>query len=225
MRGMKTFLLLVPMLASANLCAATVGGSLALASDYVWRGTTQTSGDPAVQASVKLAGDAGFYASAWGSNVEFAPTLHASSEFDIVVGWAGPLSDDWALDVNLLDYRYPSTTADPNWTEVNGMLTFRNNYWAAIGWSNEVLGLDASGTYVSAGARFPLDDEFRFEAMAGWYDLGANDYAHAAIGAAWAFRAPFEARLTAHFTDHEAETFFGDEFAGNRIEVALQASF
>src|SRR5690606_1255311 len=92
------------LLAFCALCAAplasagTVSGNLGFTSDYVWRGTTQTQGDFAAQAGLKWAADNGVYASAWGSNVEFAPETHASSELDLVLGWSGALSQDWALD-------------------------------------------------------------------------------------------------------------------------------
>lgn len=154
--------------------AATFNGSGALTTDYVWRGTTQTQGDPAVQAGFKAAADNGLYGAIWGSNVEFAPATKASSELDVTVGWGGTLSDAWALDVNLTHYRYPSTTVDLGY------------YW--------------------------LDDA---------YD---DSYAHAQLGAVWAFKAPFELRVTAHATDSSAKTLFPG-LAGSRVEAALQASF
>jgi uncharacterized protein (TIGR02001 family) len=135
----------------------TPGGNLSLTTDYVWRGTTQTQGDPAVQAGFKVAGESGFYGSVWASNVEFAPATHASSEFDFALGWAGRLGDDWVLDANVLHYRYPSTTVDLDWTELNGTLTWKNNYWVSLGWSNEALGFGESGTYGLLGARFPVN--------------------------------------------------------------------
>lgn len=95
--------------------AATFNGSGALTTDYIWRGTTQTQGDPAVQAGFKATAENGLYGSIWGSNVEFAPETKASSEIDVTVGWGSTLTDDWALDVNLTHYRYPSTTVDLNW--------------------------------------------------------------------------------------------------------------
>lgn len=220
------------MVLGARADAAEVSGSAALTTDYVWRGTTQTHGDPAVQASFKVAGESGFYGSVWGSNVEFAPETHATSEFDFTLGWGRNLSDDWAVDFNVLHYRYPSTTVDLNWTELNGTVTWKGNYWASLGYSNEALGFDESGVYGLVGARFPVNDKFRFEAALGYYDLqdlnGDNhddSYAHGMVGAVWAFKAPFEVRLTAHAADSSADDFFGEEFAGNRIEAALQASF
>ncbi|GAA5082517.1 TorF family putative porin [Lysobacter panacisoli] len=216
------------MAVGAQAQATEVTGSATLTSDYVWRGTTQTQGDPAVQASFKVAGDSGFYGSVWGSNVEFAPETHASSEFDFTVGWAGEIAPDWALDVNVLRYQYPSTTVDLNWTELNGTLTYADNYWLSMGWSPEALGSEESGVYTQLGARFPINDAFRIEAAAGYYyldDIYDESYAHGQISAVWAVKAPLELRLTAHATDSNAEDIFGDDFAGDRIEAAVQASF
>lgn len=212
----------------ARADAATVTGSATLTTDYVWRGTTQTQGDPSAQAGFKVASALGFYGSVWGSNVEFAPETHASSELDYTVGWAGNLSDDWALDVNVLHYQYPSTTADLDWTELNGTVTYASNYWLSVGYSTEALGSDESGVYTLVGARFPVNDQVRLEAAAGYYtldDVYDDSYLHGQLSAVWAVKAPLELRLTAHATDSSAEEIFGDQFAGNRIEAALQASF
>ena len=214
----------------AQARAADLSGNATLTTDYVWRGTTQTQGDPAVQAGFKLSGESGFYASAWGSNVKFAPEAHASSELDFTIGWGKRLNDDWAMDINVLRYQYPSTAVDLNWTELNGALTYRDNYWASVGHSNEALGYDTSGTYVQAGAKFPVNDAFRIEASVAHYFLSdevvaKEGYSHAQLSGVWAFKAPVELRLTAHATDSDATAIFGDDFAGSRIEAALQASF
>jgi uncharacterized protein (TIGR02001 family) len=215
---------------AANANAADLSGNATLTTDYVWRGSTQTQGDPAVQAGFKLSGDSGFYASAWGSNVKFAPEKQASSELDFTVGWGKRLNDDWAIDVNVLRYQYPSTALDLNWTELNGTVTYKDRYWASVGHSNEALAYDASGTYLQAGAKFPINDTLRIEASVARYFLddavlAADGYSHAQLSGIWAFKAPFELRLTAHATDSDAKAIFGDDFAGSRIEAALQASF
>lgn len=208
--------------------AVDFSGGAAITTDYVWRGTSQSNEDPAVQASFKVAGDTGFYAQAWGSSVEFAPDTRASTEVDLVAGWSGALSDTLAFDVNLTHYLYPSTTVDLDWTEAIATLTWREHYWVQVGHSNDALATGTSGTYATLGARLPVTDTFRFEAAAGHYRLARNsgyeDYAHLQVGAVWAFAAPFELRLTAHETDSAAERGFG-ALAGSRIEAALQASF
>lgn len=208
--------------------AADFGGTAALTSDYVWRGTTQTQGDAAVQAGFKLAGESGMYGAVWGSNVEFAPQTHASSELDFTVGWAGDIARDWALDVNVLHYRYPSTTVDLDWTELNGTLTYAGEYWLSLGWSPQALGSDEAGVYSQLGARFPISDTFRLEAVVGHYwldEVYQRSYSHGQLSAVWAVKAPLELRLTAHAADSSAERIFGDDIAGSRIEAAVQASF
>lgn len=212
--------------------ALGLSGSAALTSDYVWRGSSQTQGDAAVQAGFKAAHRSGVYASVWGSNVEFAPGTHASSEFDFSVGWAGKIARDWSLDVNLLHYRYPSTTADLNWTELNGTLTWRDDYWLSLAYSNLALGSRDRGLYAQLGARFPVNDAIRFEAAVGHYvldDVYDRSYSHGQLSAIWtaktASSANLELRLTAHATDRSAERIFGDALAGSRIEAAVQASF
>lgn len=212
---------------TAPAYAATVGGSAALTTDYVWRGTTQTQGDPAVQAGFKASADNGLYGAVWGSNVEFAPETRASSELDVTVGWSGNVAEDWALDVNLTHYRYPSTTVDLNWTEAIGTLTWKQNYWAQLGYSTEALATDEAGIYAQVGAKLPLNEQVRLEAAAGYYwldDAYDDSYAHAQLGAVWAFKAPFELRVTAHATDSSARALFPG-LAGSRVEVALQAAF
>ncbi|HEX7991251.1 MAG TPA: TorF family putative porin [Stenotrophomonas sp.] len=227
-RSSLYFVAFVALTASANALALDTSGSAALTSDYVWRGSTQSQGDAAVQAGFRVTGAGGFYASAWGSNVEFAPETHASSELDFVVGWNGKLADDWALDANLLHYRYPATTVDLNWTELNTTLTWKDNYWLSLGWSPQALGTTQDGLYTQLGARMPLSPQLRLEAAAGWYQLQdavGSGYAHGQVNAIWAVAAPIELRLSGHFTDQHARDLFGDQAAGTRWEAAVQAAF
>ena len=233
---------LLAFLALAGLAAATpqahaadLTGNATLTTDYVWRGSTQTSGDLAMQAGFRLAGENGLYASVWGSSVRFAPGSGASSEFDFTVGWGKALSDDWTVDANVLRYQYPSTASDLNWTELNGTVTWKGNYWVSLGHSNEALGYDASGTHAQIGVRFPVNDAFRIEAAVAHYVLDdavvtRDGYTHGSVSAVWAFKtqAPnrsVELRVTAHATDSAAKAIFGDDTTGTRIEAALQANF
>lgn len=225
-RHCALFLALSP--AALPAAAAGFSGTAALTSDYVWRGTSQSNEDPAVQGGFKVAGDSGLYAQAWGSSVEFAPETRASSEVDLVVGWSGALSEALALDVNLTRYWYPSAAVDLDWTEAIATLTLHDNYWLQVGHSNDALASDERGTYAQVGARFPLTESIRIEAAAGHYWLdtagGYDDYAHAQLGGVWAFPSPFELRLTVHDTDASADRVFGP-WAGSRVEAAIQASF
>jgi len=222
------------VLGSAALLAAASGearaqlsGSAALTSDYVWRGSSQTRERPAVQAGVRYAHESGLYASVWGSTVKFKPDNGAYAEFDLAAGWAGKLAPDWALDAYFLRYQYPSTQGHPNWNEVNLAVTWRDRYWLAVGHSNNAMASRTTGTYALLGARHPLGEAWRVEATLARYfldDAYADSYTHASVGAVWAFKPPFELRLTLHGTDAAARRLFPG-MAGTRGEIALQAAF
>lgn len=233
----RALAVIAPSAFGALLCATapmahatSFSGNAALTTDYVWRGSTQSQGDPAAQAGFKISTDGGFYASAWGSSVKFPTGLDADTELDLAVGWTHPLGGDWAVDVYALRYRYPGAATDLGWTELDATLIWRNHCWLSAGWSNEALGYDHRGLYVQAGARFPLGERFRIETLLGHYFLSRavvarSGYTHAQVNAVWTLRAPLELRLSAHATDADAKAIFGDDNAGSRIEAALQASF
>ncbi len=210
--------------------ATDINSSITLTSDYVWRGSTQTSGNPALQAGVKVVGQSGLYASVWASNVRFSPSSDANSEVDYTVGWSKSLNDAWALDVNVLHYQYPSTRADLDWTEVNSTVSWKDRAWASVGYSNEALGYEANGVYAQVGAKLPLNDLLRLETSVAHYFLNdrvivKDNYTHGALSAIWMIKSPVEARLTVHASDANAKTIFGRRNAGTRAEIALQASF
>lgn len=207
--------------------AVDLSGSAALTSDYLFRGISQTQGDPAAQAGFKMAGGSGIYGSVWGSTVEFPGDTGASAEIDYVVGWGGAINDDWTVDVNVTYFDYPSARVDLDYAELIGTLTWRSNYWLMVGYSPDVFATDEAGIYVFAGAKFPITDTVRIEAGAGHYTLDDaydDSYAHAQLSAVYAW-APVELRLTAHGTDSGGDNIFGENLAGSRIEFALQAFF
>ena len=74
---MKRLFLLVGMLAMPSFAA--VSANVSFASDYVWRGMTQSDG-PAIQGGFDFEAESGFYAGIWGSNVNFNDG--AGSELD-----------------------------------------------------------------------------------------------------------------------------------------------
>lgn len=206
---------------------ADMSGVAAVTSDYVWRGSSQSRQNPAVQAGFKYAHASGLYAAAWGSSVKFVPDNGARSEFDLSAGWSGRLAPDWAFDAYFLRYQYPSSHADLNWNELNASLTWNDHYWVSVGHSNNAMASKSKGTYFVLGARYPVNQTWRVEGSAALYRLDqafADSYVHAGISLVWAWQAPFELRLTQHATDSSARRLFPG-MAGPRTELALQATF
>lgn len=111
-------------------------GSLTLASDYIFRGLTQTNEKPALQGGLEYDDASGVYAGFWGSNINWlsdysttdAP-VSSSVEFDFYVGYRGKFSDDWGYDVGVYTYYYPgdypSGFTSANTTEIYGALSYK----------------------------------------------------------------------------------------------------
>ncbi len=95
----------------------TAGGT----SDYVFRGISQTSEDPAAQGSIDL-GYGIFYAGVWASNVDFDDAPPASAEVDFYAGikptlGPGPLWGPITFDFGVIYYAYPG--ADDSGAELD----------------------------------------------------------------------------------------------------------
>jgi len=91
--------------------AITVTGSVALVTDYRFRGISQSAGDPAIQGSININSKTGLYVGAWSSSIDFnnvgAGAFYGSQELDLYGGWTGEISPGLTADVGLLYYAYP----------------------------------------------------------------------------------------------------------------------
>ncbi len=86
----------------------TVSGSATIASDYRFRGVSQTDKELAVQAGVTLSHSSGAYIGTWGSNLAgWGTFLGCNCELDIYGGFKFPLGEGTTLDVGGTWYMYP----------------------------------------------------------------------------------------------------------------------
>ncbi len=91
--------------------------SVALTTDYVWRGVSQNRNNPSLQASFDIAHDSGFYVGVWGANVDFGGQTPPSLELDAYFGYGNETDFDGFLplpvsyDISYLLYVYPSSSS------------------------------------------------------------------------------------------------------------------
>ena len=111
----------IGLLAVAGVAQAEVTSSIAITSDYDFRGFTQTGESPALQLSLDFATDFGLYAGIWGSNVDqFSDggLNTASTEVDAYVGFSGE-AGAFGWDAGLVYYTYEGAS-DLNFAELYG---------------------------------------------------------------------------------------------------------
>lgn len=111
--------LATPVLASAQQAAPqsphSFTGNVGFASDYRFRGISQTFNLPAIQGGFDYAHASGFYAGTWASNVYGGTNASAlgvnyfngGMEWDLYGGYKFEPIKDLALDVGLIYYMYP----------------------------------------------------------------------------------------------------------------------
>jgi uncharacterized protein (TIGR02001 family) len=101
----------------------TVSGSATLASDYRFRGVSQTDGELAVQGGVTLSHESGVYAGAWGSNLAGWGTFGgANMELDLFAGVKFPVGAG-TLDTGLVWYMYPGGADETDFAELYARLS------------------------------------------------------------------------------------------------------
>jgi len=165
------------VLATGMLAAETsevgVSANMAITSNYVWRGMTQSHNSPAIQGGIDLDYE-GLYAGAWGSNVNFGDK--SSLEADIYAGYSNEISD-FSYDVGYVQYVYPNESDELNFGEAYvglgydfGVASVGAKYFFGISTND----LDATD-YVEFTASAPLPMGFSVDAVYGDYDeMGAN---------------------------------------------------
>ena len=164
LRTIAAATLLFCSITTGGEACAQVSGSVTLTNDYLFRGVTQTGGNPALQAGLTWTHGSGFYAGGWGSNISWLgdadPAVSSSVELDGFAGIAGKLgSTDVGYDVGAYYYAYPGDfpagTNRPDTLEL----------YAGVSWKT----LSAKA-WVSTTDLFGIPDSSGSRAL----DLGAN---------------------------------------------------
>ncbi|WP_448659645.1 TorF family putative porin [Sphingomonas sp. CJ99] len=102
----------------------TVSGSVALVSDYRFRGVSQTDKELAVQGGITVGHESGFYFGAWGSNLAGWGTFGGSNtELDLIGGFKVPVGDGGTLDTGVVWYMYPGGADKTDFAEFYAKLS------------------------------------------------------------------------------------------------------
>jgi len=143
-----------------------LSGTAAVASDYRFRGVSQTGGDPAVQGGLTVTHESGLYASVWSSSISFdklgAGAVYGSQEVDLSAGWSREVASGVTADLGLTYYAYPGGhVGKAEFVEGYGSLATtygpaRLKLGANYAWPQDALaGTDNLYVYTSADAAIP----------------------------------------------------------------------
>lgn len=213
-------------------------GGVALMSDYVWRGVSQTQEDPALQAEINLEHRSGFYAGLWASSIDFTAAGEEDDgigyELDGYVGWAGELRPGLELDVVLTRAAYPGAKRgfDYDYTELEGTLSFAEHYHVGLAYSPDIFGLGGKGYYWNVGGEWPLGESgFGLKAQIGYYDLrdplgdSYNDYLLALTREFGPLHAELQYTNTSSYGPKISEGLDDKQLADDKLAVSVGWKF
>lgn len=213
--------------------AGRLGGSVTLASDYVFRGTSQTMGRPSLQLEADADLGHGFYAYVWGTNVDFHPDSEADDgarmEIDLAVGYWAAIGELWSVDLVMVRYLFPGTSYGISY-DYNELITtwrYKDRVGARIGFAKNVDGTDANSWFYELDTSFELPRDVTIEFGVGYYDLQAAfgegySYAKAALSRNFDDNA---LRLSFDTTFGDADELFYSQATGPRLVFSLEIPF
>lgn len=155
--------------ASANDIEANV----AMSTDYVFRGFSQTNEEPAISGGLDYGFESGFYVGTWASNVNFAS--ETSTEIDLYAGYSFEVGDGIGLDFTYIYFVYPGDDDDFNYSEFVGAVSF-GDLGLSLVYSPDYFGSDASALVLNADYSIGLGENLSLDLHAGYSDVDEEDF-------------------------------------------------
>jgi len=212
------------MAQSALAEGPSVSVSLTGATEYVWRGVTQSDENPAVFVAATVRQN-GFYAGVGAENVDF---LGINTEYDLCAGWEGEVASGVTLDVGLVRYGYVDVPGglDLDTVEVKAAVSTAFDkvaVGAAVHYTDDYFATEEPATYVELNASVPLTDKWNLSGAVARQILegDSGSYNTWNIGVGYAVAENVTLGLRYHDTDGDYLGSAGDGRVVLSFSVAL----
>jgi uncharacterized protein (TIGR02001 family) len=220
------------LLAGAPLRAHELHGYFTLVSDYVFRGASQSNGDPTLQGGVDYLHPGGMFAGVFAARTDFPANPFGSNpgdvELDAYVGYGRAVGRDWSWDVAALHYDFPDSTGfDYSYDELAANLHFRDALRLGATVSNDAGGGGAGGWTAEVELRRSLGKGFQASGSLGHYGFERADwpgYFYWDLGVSTVAGA-FTFDLRYFDTDNDEAGFAGPELTGSRLVGSVSVGF
>ncbi|MGY8813968.1 MAG: TorF family putative porin [Gammaproteobacteria bacterium] len=163
---LTSYIAISPILGMAQDSQHSVSANVTMASDYLYRGQSQTDNSPTIQGGFDYGHEAGLYLGTWASNVSFTDD---GAEIDFYGGYGGELDNGLGYDMTVIYYWYPGTTktsSGENFLEFGPSLsyTFGSDFEPSVGvgllYSDNWSFNSGTGTYIYGDLGFTLPNDF-----------------------------------------------------------------
>jgi uncharacterized protein (TIGR02001 family) len=231
-----TSVLLALSLAGTAEAQVEVTGNVAIASDYAFRGISQTLEKPAIQGGLDLGLPSSLYAGVWGSSVNFGEDLlagpRAQMELDFYGGIAPSISG-FDVDLGAIYYAYPGAAGGRDYNFFEAYAGVGRGFGVVstgldVAYSPDFFGGSGAGlwTGASASAEVPglpvaLEATFGRQAIDDNATWGTPNYNAWSLGAGTDVLGATIGATVAGTSLRSAECFGGSDLCGTRVIFSI----
>ena len=193
------------------------------ATNYIFRGISQTDNNPAVFAKAMVSYQ-DFYFGVGGENVDFSH--RTEGEYDLSAGWK-PTLDDFNFDLGWIRYGYINQLAsvDADTDEFKAAVSHAfgpAHLGAAVFYTPNYFATDSDGVYGEVNAAYKIIDDLSASGAIGRQHIGAGgDYDTWNIGGDYTVIKNIVVDLRYYDTDEN----HSNKLYGNHVVAAIKASF
>lgn len=212
--------------------AQELHGYLTLVSDYVFRGASQSNGDPTVQAGIDYLDPSGVFVGVFVARTDFPENPFGSNpgsiQLDAYLGFSHAAGIDWSWDIAALRHEFPdSQVFDYSYNELAVNLHFRDVLRLGATVSDDAAAGGSSGWTAEIELRQPLGDRFQVSGALGHYEFARtdwSDYLYWDLGvSATVARLTFDIRYFDMNSDRAG--FAGPQLTGARLVGSVSVGF
>ena len=174
--GLVAPIFTIPTSASAQSdLPGTFSGNVAITSDYVFRGISQSDENVAIQGGLDWDSGHGFYLGVWASSIDFNDGDEANIEVDVVGGYAGE-HGNFSYDVGFIWYTYPGAddSLDYNFFEVGASAGYDFGpaaVSAGVYYTEDNFGSTDEAIYFTSGVEVPIGESLSFSGNFSHYEV------------------------------------------------------
>ena len=226
----------MPVLAAVLLWQASASGHelagyLTLTSDYVWRGVTQSDGNPAAQFGLDYNLDNGWYAGIWAATVDISngPTRQRDAQVNYYAGYSRNLPGNWTLGGHVVAYTYPGADSDVDYdyNEYSLSASFQDQLWVEFSYSDDLYNTGESTRDLEIYFEQPIVGSWMLGGGAGYYDVAdtfGSGYGYWQIGVTRTIGV-LDVDLRFHDTNRWVPAVSSPDRADSRVALSIRWSF
>jgi uncharacterized protein (TIGR02001 family) len=166
---LATSVVAVSLLASSAAFAGSYTGNVAVNSNYIWRGQTQSNDLAAISGGVDWSHPSGAYIGGWTSSLG-----GGEYEFDLYGGYGFTASKSVDLDIGFINYRYPVNSTDFAEIYINATI---QNWTAGLAYTVSKDGTNQENDiYIYGTGEFEMKKDLNLVVTLGSYNFDDSQY-------------------------------------------------